>query len=101
MLLVTSLLYIDMVQYVELYQQRQIDFVVLVINWVFCICIFAVNLLVAAYGCVCGCCYSKEFEKIQDIMPRDEAKSAFSFANSNKVEPNFEPELEPNSNPNL
>ena len=85
MLMVTSLIYIDMIQYVELYnsQHGQLDFIVLVINWVFCILVFAVNLLVAGYGCVCGCCYSKEFEKV--ILPRDEPKSAFSFANSNKV----------------
>ena len=82
MVIVSTILYVDMLRFANSFSAQLNDFIILVINWIFCIFVFIINLAIAIYGFVCGCCYSKEFEK---IIQNEQPKSAFSFTTSNKV----------------
>ena len=82
MVIVSTILYVDMLRFANTFSAQLNDFIILVINWIFCIFVFIINLAIAIYGFVCGCCYSKEFEK---IIQNEQPKSAFSFTTSNKV----------------
>lgn len=82
MVIVSTILYVDMLRFATSFSAQLNDFIILVINWIFCIFVFIINLAIAIYGFVCGCCYSKEFEK---IIQNEQPKSAFSFTTSNKV----------------
>ena len=82
MVIVSTILYVDMLRFANSFSAQLNDYIILVINWIFCIFVFIINLAIAIYGFVCGCCYSKEFEK---IIQNEQPKSAFSFTTSNKV----------------
>ena len=86
MVIVSTILYVDMLRFANSFSAQLNDFIILVINWIFCIFVFIINLAIAIYGFVCGCCYSKEFEK---IIQNEQPKSAFSFTTSNKVLPSL------------
>ena len=94
MVSVTAVMFIDAIKIGSIYSSRTIyhtiygDMMILLVDFLFCIVVCLINVSIALYGMVCGCCYSKEFEpilnhQVDDIM--SQTKSAFSFTTSNKV----------------
>ena len=59
-----------------------VENIILIAEWIFALVVLVVNLLVALYGIVCGCCYTHHFEPLVE-SPR--IKTPFSFTVSNKV----------------
>ena len=100
MVIVTAIMFIDAIQVGSVhshsvrpgtYNTIYGDMMILVVDFLFCIVVCLINVAIALYGMVCGCCYSKEFEPILHPHEDDvdemmsQTKSAFSFTTSNKV----------------
>ena len=84
-----SIMFVDTMRLTEDSDYRPLNFILLMVTWVFCLILAFTNIFIALYGFVCGCCYSHTFEELKPNGSETHSpiriKSPFSFVLSNKV----------------